>query len=498
MEALLSEELKEKLKKNNQEHLLDFIKYIKTKEEIEKYVSGLEKNDYELLSHLYTLYKAEKKEEKFDENKISAIQSQYNLKSLDNVEELKQKGYMQIAQGKVALLILAGGLGTRLGWDKPKGMYTFNTPSNKSLFEYLCNRFLSSQIEAKKNYQHNHKESTLFIMTSQKNNDEIVDFFKKNNYFHIKKENVIFFSQNEICALDTNGKIISLSPSEIYHAADGNGGCFTAIKKHNILQICQERGIDFLNVIAIDNPLYKVIDPVFVGLTIEKGKSGKDQMAAKFIKKRSPDEKVGNFLVYNDHPMMLDYMEIPDSLKNLRNNDGDLVYNASNILDYLISVSFLKKILADEVKFKELINQFHLLKKKFNGCYIENGSVITKQVDGIKFEIFFNSIFEFAEREGLLLFEIERDDEFAPVKNKDGEITNTPTVTRIKMSNLFKKWYRAAGGEIINDDESNLLEISFLLSFDGKDLLKNNPNIPTKIEFHGKNDKKYLKNEKYE
>ena len=146
------------------------------------------------------------------------IKSQYSLKDLNNIDELINKGNEEIYQGKIALLILSGGLGTRLGFDHPKGKYNINMPSKKTLFEFLSNRFLSSQLNSKekvKNPNLTFKESTLFIMTNEKTNSEIENFFKENNYFHLKKENIIFFPQTEICALDLNGKVISLSPSNL-------------------------------------------------------------------------------------------------------------------------------------------------------------------------------------------------------------------------------------------------------------------------------------------
>ena len=180
--------------------------------------------------------------------------------------------------------------------------------------------------------------------------------------------------------------------------------------------------------------------------------------------------------------MMLDYMEIPDEIRNLRNENGDLVYNASNILDYLISVKFLKKVLLDENMFKKLIKEFHILHKKFNACYLNNNVFEVKEnSNGLKFEIFFNSIFEFAQNEGLLLFEVEEENEFAPVKNNNNEKTNNPISTRKKISNLCKKWFKNKGGIIENDDENKILELSFLLCYDQEQLFKKP--IPKKLDF---------------
>lgn len=504
--VLVSESLQKKLLSNNQTHLLSFLPYIQSEKEKEKYIKQIEETDLELMSNLYSIYKKNKAEKAIHSNDISFIESQFSQENLsNNMSEIIKKGNEEIAQGKIGLLILAGGLGTRLGFEKAKGLFNPQMPSNKSLFEYLCNRFLLSQLLSKERTKDiNFKESTLFIMTSKHNHKDITDFFKDNNYFHLKKENVIFFPQNEVCSLDFNGKVINISPSELYQAPDGNGGCFTAMKQNKIIQICKERQIDFINVVSIDNPLFKVLDPLFVGTICLKGKCGINQMGAKFVKKVDVNERVGLFLNFKNHPMMLDYMEVPAELREKRRDNGDLVYNASNILDYLISVNFLDKILNDESRFKELINEFHILKKKFNACYVdekEKNVKYVKDVDGLKFEIFFNSIFEFAEKEGLLLLEIKREEEFAPIKNKDGETSNTPTITRMKMSNFFKTKYKQVGGEIINDSNDKILEFSLLINFDGETnetFFTKYPYIPKKIDLNNYEKGVYFKNETIE
>jgi UDP-N-acetylglucosamine pyrophosphorylase len=231
-----------------------------------------------------------------------------------------------------------------------------------------------------------------------------------------------------------------------------------------------------------------VLDPFNVGLLLTKGKCGVEQMSAKCLKKNDANEKVGNFLLFKNHPMMLDYMEVPNELKTLTKDNGDLVYNACNILDYLISVKFVKKILHDDNTYKELIKQFHILPKKFKHCEVcgDKGDVVAcDNVDGLKFEIFFNSIFEFAGKDGLLLLEIEREKEFAPVKNHEGELTNTPSITRMKMSTLFKKLYTNIGGKLLNDNINNILEFSLLINFNDEThetFFKKYPHIPKEID----------------
>ena len=472
--------LKDKLVSYNQTHLIDLIEHINNDDTRNSFIQQIEHADFNLMNELYQVYKTSPSpgEKTFNADDISPIEQQYSITSFSKEEyrNILEKGYETVAQGQVGLLILAGGLGTRLGFDKAKGMFNISMPSNKTLFEYLCNRFQCNQMKSQEHITHLNKDilcrnSTLFIMTSQHNHKSIVEFFDAHCYFGLSKDNVIFFPQNEICALTLNGKVINTTPSELYTAPDGNGGCFTAMKQHNIIQTCEERNILFLNVVSIDNPLYNVLDPFNVGLLLMKGKCGYDQMSAKCLKKNDPNEKVGNFLLFKNHPMMLDYMEVPNELKLLKKENGDLVYSACNILDYLISVQFVKKILHDDNKYKELIKQFHILPKKFKHCEVskDKGNVVVHEnVDGLKFEIFFNSIFEFAEKDGLLLLEIEREKEFAPVKNHEGEPTNTPSLTRMKMSTLFKRLYTNIGGKLLNDNDTNILEFSLLINFDNE------------------------------
>jgi len=223
------------------------------------------------------------------------------------------------------------------------------------------------------------KDCPLFIMTSSQNDLDVREFFKKNKNFGVKDENLFFFPQGEICALDNDGKILLENPKKIFKAPDGNGGCLLALKKHGIIDECIKRGIEYINIMAIDNPLYKLMDPLFIGTTISKGKNGKDQMGAKYIKKTDPEQKVGYFLIYKDKPMMLDYMEMPEKLKYAKMDNGDLVYNAANILDYLINVSFLKKAMYEKENIKQLLNSFHYIKKKMNCVVYNNEKTFSKK-----------------------------------------------------------------------------------------------------------------------
>jgi len=186
--------------------------------------------------------------------------------------------------------------------------------------------------------------------------------------------------------------------------------------------------------------------------------------------------------------MMLDYMEMPEKLKYEKSENGDLKYNAANILDYLISVQFLKKAMFEPENIKQLLNSFHHIKKKMN-YYLYNPEKKIfeekKNCEFNKFEMFLNSIFEFSNKDGLLTLEITEKDEFSPVKNDESKPSCTAATARVQMSELGKKWYKENGGEILNDSEKKYFEISFLLSYDGKNMkdLIEKGMIPKRIDF---------------
>lgn len=470
------EEIEKYLSEKNQKKLIDYLKSELEGSEKDKFVQKLREIDFDLLGRLHKSY-LEKEKENLDENlakakerEIEPLKDQYSKSDFTEEEQktIMNLGYEKISEGKVAVLILAGGQGSRLGFDKAKGMYDIKMPSNKSLFEYIGNRFLSSQNLSKKilGKNSNEKNSTLMIMTSKENHKETEEFFMENNYFGIGKENVKLFPQDTLPAIDTDGNVIIKNKFEIFEAPNGNGGCFIALKTHNILNYLKEKQIEYLNVVSVDNPLTKVLDPFFVGLTYHK----KEAMSAKAMPKNYPKEPVGVFVRLNKKPMMIDYADLNETLATLTEPNSDkLVYNASNMLHYLISVDLLMKILDEN--YSDLINDFHIAKKKIPEFNFNSQSTEEKFVNipGVKFELFFNSLFLFAEN--LLLFSIDRSEEFAPIKNPDEANSDNPRIAREIMSRLFKKWLSKSNVEFDDNENDGPLEINFLDSYDGENLV---------------------------
>jgi UDP-N-acetylglucosamine/UDP-N-acetylgalactosamine diphosphorylase len=493
-----------KLESNNQRHLFTYMEKISNDEERKEFLSSLENLDYNLLSKLFTNFFSSKGKENFQiTNEYSPIESNYNSQEFSQSEKdkLYTKGLNEIFEGKVALLILAGGQGSRLGFEGPKGMYNIKMPSNKSLFQYLVERFLSVQNLAARNSikAYDPKPCLILIMTSTENHEATINFFKSMSFFGVKPENIVFFPQDTIPALDLEGKIIMKSNHEVFQAPNGNGGCFIAMKKHKIIERLIERKVDFLHVISIDNPMTKPLDPLFIGTTLDYGKAGEWQTAAKVVTKRDAKEPVGVFLNINGKAVMMDYGDMPKDLTELT-EDGRLVYRGGNILNYMISVKLLNDVLLEESQYDDLISEFHISKKNIPCTLIENEEIKNNQISqGIKFELFFNSIFKFAKESGLLLLEVEREEEFGPVKNSEQSENDNPETCRNLMTKLFLKWYHNSGGVLKNNEDEILVledevtkknliskfikkfEISYLLSYDGENI-EPGINVPQEID----------------
>jgi UDP-N-acetylglucosamine/UDP-N-acetylgalactosamine diphosphorylase len=262
--------------------------------------------------------------------------------------------------------------------------------------------------------------------------------------------------------------VILKNGNTVFENPNGNGGCFITLKKQGILDELHKRGIEYIHVISVDNPLTQIFDPLFVGLNYKYN----TEISAKFVSKRDPTEPVGIFLNINGKPSLIDYVTFPKKLAEERIENNKLKYRQSNILNYILSVKFLHNILNNSEKYSKLISQFNFAKKKIDSYDVEKAQENVK-IDGVKFELFFHTIFAFCESE-MLLLEVDRNDEFAPIKNADPAENDTPKTCRKIMTNLFLKWVKKAGGTIKYDsndkEKDNLLEISFMKSYDGENL----------------------------
>lgn len=396
--------------------------------------------------------------EKLDDDLKPIPQAHYeSVPSLTNekIQEYESVGLKEISDGKVGVLLLAGGQATRLGFGHPKGMYNVGLPSKKTLFQIQAERIVRIQKMAAAKYGKEGK-ITWYIMTSEHTKAPTADFFKDHSYFGLNEDDIVFFEQGRLPCFDFEGKILLDEKHKLASAPDGNGGLYRALKSQGVLTDIARRGVEHLHAHSVDNILIKVADPVFIGYC----KSKNADCAAKVVQKSAPSEAVGVVCRVNGHYKVVEYSELTNEAAERRNPDGRLTFSAGNICNHYFSSEFLSKICDFETKLKA-----HIAKKKIP--YVDDSGVRQKPTEpnGIKMEKFIFDVFEFAEN--FICLEVARDVEFSALKNADSVKKDCPSTAREDLLRLHRKYIREAGGEIADNVD---VEISSLLSYGGEGL----------------------------
>ena len=317
-----------------------------------------------------------------------------------NSDEYTKTGIEAIKAGKVAAVLLAGGQGTRLGFDKPKGMFRIGVDEELYIFQCLINNLMDVVKSAG-------VWVPLYIMTSEKNNDDTIAFFKEKNYFGYDPEYVKFFIQDMAPSVDFNGKILMESRSKISVSPNGNGGWFSSLVRAGLIDEIKAKGVEWINVFAVDNVLQRIADPSFIGAVIKSGM----QSGGKVVSKADPDERVGVLCLEDGMPSIVEYYEMTEEMRTLLDDKGNLAYRYGVILNYLFNVKKLEEICDNKMP-------VHIVDKKIP--YMdENGEFITpSQPNGHKFETLVLDMVHM--QDSCLAYEVVREKEFAPVKNATG------------------------------------------------------------------------------
>ena len=262
-------------------------------------------------------------------------------------EKYNEIGTDIIKQGKLAVVTMAGGQGTRLGHKGPKGTYDLGLESHKSIFEILCDTLKL----AKNNYG---TYIQWYIMTSEENNKQTEEFFEKNNYFGYDKDKIMFFKQGQLPMCDTKGKLILDEQGLIKEAADGHGGVFESMRKDAVIEDMKQKNIEWAFIGGVDNVLVKMVDPVLIGISI----SNNVPAAGKSVVKAGPKERVGVFCKRNGKPSVVEYTEITDEMAEAKNESGDLVFGESHILCNLFSVKAIDDISKKKLPYDDSISSY--------------------------------------------------------------------------------------------------------------------------------------------
>ncbi|XP_059625465.1 UDP-N-acetylglucosamine diphosphorylase 1 isoform X1 [Cornus florida] len=391
------------------------------------------------------------------ESSVSTVEE----RTLEDREKWWKMGLKAISEGKLAVLLLSGGQGTRLGSSDPKGCFNIGLPSRKSLFQLQAERILCVQKLAAQSV--NDGSAGLvpihwYIMTSPFTDDATHKFFESHKYFGLEADQVTFFQQSTIPCVSKDGRFVMETPYKVAKAPDGNGGVYSALKYSRLLEDMATRGVRYLDCYGVDNALQvRVADPTFLGYFIDKGVAA----GAKVVRKAYPQEKVGVFVRRGKGgPLsVVEYNELDPSLASeINQGTGRLRFCWSNVCLHMFTLDFLNQV-ANGLE-KDSI--YHLAEKKIPSIH---GHTM-----GYKLEQFIFDAFPYAP--STALFEVLREEEFAPVKNANGSNFDTPDSARLLVLRLHTRWVVAAGGFLTHSVPlyATGVEVSPLCSYAGENL----------------------------
>ncbi|MFT4539547.1 MAG: UDP-N-acetylglucosamine/UDP-N-acetylgalactosamine diphosphorylase [Planctomycetota bacterium] len=371
-----------------------------------------------------------------------------------------KQGEALMSEGLVAAILVAGGQGSRLGFDGPKGIYPVGPVSNCSLFEWHARRLMAAQ-------QRYGAAMPWYIMTSASNDAATRTFFEDNNYFGLRAADVQFFQQAMLPALDLEGKILMASKGELFLAPNGHGGTLAALKSSGCLADAAKRGIEAFSYFQVDNPLAMPADPLFLGLHVTEGAS----MSSKIVKKRDAGEKVGVIGMADGVLGCIEYSDLPAELREATDEQGELLFGAGNTAAHAFERRFLEELTGEG----GISLPWHVARKRMK-VLDETGQIVER--DGAKFETFIFDALGSAERS--ITLETDRALEFSPVKNAEG--SDSPATTRRDLTVLFAGWLTEAGltPPSLGEDGAHPLEVDPRFAEDAASFAERMPADPNR------------------
>ena len=381
-------EIKEKITATNQKYLKKFL----TEEAPAKLESQLEHMDWSYLDMINN-----KEQQRGTFSPLAAME-------LSEIEANKDKylatGLDAVGNGKVGAILLAGGQGTRLGFDKAKGMFNIGKTKELYIFEQLVANLMKVTNQTG-------TWVPLYVMTSEINDSMTREFFEEHDYFGYNKDYVKFFVQEMVPAVDFDGNLLMKSEDSLAMSPNGNGGWFGSMVSAGLLDDIHARGLEWINVFAVDNCLQRIADPLFIGATIVSG----CESGAKVVRKAAPDEKVGVLCTEDGKPSIAEYYEMTQEMATARKENGDLLYGFGVILNYLFSEKKLEQIVDARMP-------IHVVEKKIPHIDLEGNMVKPDQPNGYKFETLVLDMVHMMD--DCIPYEVVREREFAPIKNLHG------------------------------------------------------------------------------
>lgn len=448
---------------HGQEHLLKFWSELDDDQKA-GLLDQIEKQDWDNIDNWIKEYVTSEEAAKLPEDFTPA--PYYPAQARDDIQQGKYEkarslGVELITAGKVAAFTVAGGQGTRLGFDAPKGDFPITPIKEKTLLRVFAETIAAAQ----------KKYTTIipwYVMTSPLNDRQTREIFSSNDYFGLDRDDVMIFQQGTMPNFSFEGKVLMAEKDRIAESPDGHGGSLKALFKSEAVDDMRARGVEQISYFQVDNPLIKIMDPLFIGLHA----MDKAEMSSKALEKASPKEKVGNFCLVDGKVTVIEYSDLPDELAQKKNDDGSLTFRLGSIAIHIISVEFVEKL-----NEKGFALPFHRAVKKIPHIDSEGNKIEPEEPNGVKLETFVFDALPLAEKS--IILETLRDEEFAPVKNASGN--DSPEVTRKMLSERAAKWLEAAGVEVPRKVDGLcecVIEMSPSFAIDAEDVEKRKSRVP--------------------
>ncbi len=364
----------------------------------------------------------------------------------------RARGEQALREGKLGAVIVAGGQGSRLGFEHPKGLYPIGPVSQASLFQILFEKVAATG----RRYG---ADIPLYIMTSPATHEETVAALAKHKNFGLAAKNVCVFCQGTMPAVDeASGRLLLESKGSLFLSPDGHGGMVRALAHSGALDDMQKRGLTQLFYMQVDNPLVVVCDPLFIGYHLAE----KSEVSTEVVAKTNPRDRVGNVASIDGQVQIIEYSDLPDDVAKLRADDGSLKLWAGNIAVHVFDVAFLRRMASGGGQLP-----FHFARKKVP--YVDDAGNIVEpeKSNAIKFEQFIFDLLPAAR--SALVVEVDEREVFAPVKNAPGSERDSPEHVRAEMIRLHRRWLTAAGANV---DPHVVVEISPLFALDAVEVAK--------------------------
>lgn len=451
------QEIIDRVKENGQKHVLRWIGEL-SQDQREAFLDQLDRVHFEQVREFARLIDNPPAPRDLDNIEPAPVeQLPKNGKVPRRERQAPETGQNALQEDRVAALTVAGGQGTRLGYDGPKGAFPITPIRGHSLFRVLAEKLLA----ACRRYG-----CTLpwLIMTSPTNDAETRAFFEEQDFFGLQEKDVHFFQQRTNPILGPDGELLLSAKGELLVGPDGHGGVFRALSQSGLAARMLEQGFDLISYFQVDNPLVSVADPRFIGHHVEQ----EADFSCKVIPKRSPTEGLGAAVLEHDHPAVVEYIDLPPHLAEERNQEGELKYLFGSIAIHVIDTEFAGRMGQNDEALP-----WHVAEKNYESLG-ENGDLVAGEC--YKFERFVFDCLPHAD--GCAFVETRRETEFAPVKNAEGE--DSPQTCRRALHNVWVKWLREAGVGVEElADSVSTVEISPLYATSAEELKDRLP-----AEFH--------------